>query len=95
MPFTGNVARFDRPPIHSSRPNISTRPAANGASSFASGLKGYETYSESVTNEKENSSDPFNHYNLLNKRDKGKANSGLDSRIPFPPGFTLRENSTC
>ncbi|GJU87855.1 hypothetical protein Tco_1295401 [Tanacetum coccineum] len=33
-------ARFDRPPIHSSRPNISTRPAANGASSFASILKG-------------------------------------------------------
>ncbi|GJS44955.1 RNA-directed DNA polymerase, eukaryota [Tanacetum coccineum] len=30
-----NVARFDRPPIHSSRPNISTRPAANGDSSFA------------------------------------------------------------
>ncbi|GJS16692.1 RNA-directed DNA polymerase, eukaryota [Tanacetum coccineum] len=40
-------------------------------------------------NEKENSSDPFNLYNLLNKRDKGEANSGLDSSIPFPPGFTL------
>ncbi|GKF46779.1 hypothetical protein Tco_0136581 [Tanacetum coccineum] len=39
-------------------------------------------------NEKENSSDPFNLYNLLNKRDKGEANSGLDSSIPFPPGFT-------
>ncbi|GJX93893.1 hypothetical protein Tco_0348479 [Tanacetum coccineum] len=35
-----NVARFDRSPIHSSRPNISTRPAANGASSFALVLKG-------------------------------------------------------
>ncbi|GJW69782.1 hypothetical protein Tco_0126699 [Tanacetum coccineum] len=39
-------------------------------------------------NEKENSSDPFNLYNLLNKRDKDEANSGLDSSIPFPPGFT-------
>ncbi|GJV52222.1 RNA-directed DNA polymerase, eukaryota [Tanacetum coccineum] len=40
MHLHANVARFDRPPIHSSRPNISTRPAANGASSFASVLKG-------------------------------------------------------
>ncbi|GJY60823.1 RNA-directed DNA polymerase, eukaryota, nucleotide-binding alpha-beta plait domain protein [Tanacetum coccineum] len=39
MHLHANVARFDRPPIHSSRPNISTRPAANGASSFASGLR--------------------------------------------------------
>ncbi|GJV80313.1 hypothetical protein Tco_1516183, partial [Tanacetum coccineum] len=31
MHLHANVARFDRPPIHSSRPNISTRPAANGA----------------------------------------------------------------
>ncbi|GJT70259.1 RNA-directed DNA polymerase, eukaryota [Tanacetum coccineum] len=41
-----------------------------------------------IPNEKENSSDPFNLYNLLNKCDKGEANSGLDSSIPFPPGFT-------
>ncbi|GKA37436.1 hypothetical protein Tco_0724001 [Tanacetum coccineum] len=40
MHLHANIARFDRPPIHSSRPNISTRPAANGASSFASVLKG-------------------------------------------------------
>ncbi|GJT43760.1 hypothetical protein Tco_0952475 [Tanacetum coccineum] len=44
-------------------------------------------------NEKENSSDPFNLYNLLNKRDKGEANSGLDSSIPFPPGFTPERDS--
>ncbi|GJX14397.1 RNA-directed DNA polymerase, eukaryota [Tanacetum coccineum] len=207
MHLHANVARFDRPPIHSSRPNISTRPAANGASSFASVLKGnpntfnhiasspamvlddecvverdldnfvmgtklednilekfkiivrgkifvirakelfvwsptfndnkeVDDYSEDDSvngaeeingdiskqmnlddetdiegvsdtvfddkadslghehtqnlspNEKENSSDPFNLYNLLNKRDKGEANSGLDSSIPFPPGFT-------
>ncbi|GJV88665.1 RNA-directed DNA polymerase, eukaryota [Tanacetum coccineum] len=25
---------------------------------------------------------------FINKRDKGEANSGLDSSIPFPPGFT-------
>ncbi|GJX93157.1 RNA-directed DNA polymerase, eukaryota [Tanacetum coccineum] len=48
MHLHANVARFDRPPIHSSRPNISTRPAANGASSFASVLKGNpnKNYSE-------------------------------------------------
>ncbi|GJS91413.1 RNA-directed DNA polymerase, eukaryota, nucleotide-binding alpha-beta plait domain protein [Tanacetum coccineum] len=40
MHLHANIARFDRPPIHSSRPNISTRHAANGASSFASVLKG-------------------------------------------------------
>ncbi|GJT05586.1 RNA-directed DNA polymerase, eukaryota [Tanacetum coccineum] len=97
MHLHANVARFDRPPIHSSRPNISTRPAANGASSFASVLKVFDDKADSLghehtqnlsPNEKENSSDPFNLYNLLNKRDKGEANSGLDSSIPFPPGFT-------
>ncbi|GJT81249.1 ribonuclease H-like domain-containing protein [Tanacetum coccineum] len=123
-------AWFDRPPIHSSWPNISTRPAGNGASSFASVLKGNpnnfnhidrslamrsfiddggfpawrlayfgwpseadlwalsELNQNLSPNEKVNSSDPFNLYNLLNKRDKGEANSGLDSSIPFPPGFT-------
>ncbi|GJX90595.1 RNA-directed DNA polymerase, eukaryota, nucleotide-binding alpha-beta plait domain protein [Tanacetum coccineum] len=40
MHLHANVARFDLPLIHSSRPNISTRPAANGASSFALVLKG-------------------------------------------------------
>ncbi|GJS35391.1 RNA-directed DNA polymerase, eukaryota [Tanacetum coccineum] len=40
MHLHANVARFDRPPIQSSRPNISTRPAANGVSSFTSVLKG-------------------------------------------------------
>ncbi|GJQ99757.1 RNA-directed DNA polymerase, eukaryota [Tanacetum coccineum] len=175
MHLHANVARFDRPPIHSSRPNISTRPAANGASSFASVLKGnpnimfnhiarilpglvmnvwgerdliiltklednilekfkiivrgkifvirakelfvwsltlndnkeVDDYSEDDSvngaeeinghlvadglgrrNWIEYSSDPFNLYNLLNKRDKGETNSGLDSSIPFPPGFT-------
>ncbi|GJX49861.1 RNA-directed DNA polymerase, eukaryota, nucleotide-binding alpha-beta plait domain protein [Tanacetum coccineum] len=40
MHLHANITRFDRPPIHSSWPNISTRLAANGASSFASVLKG-------------------------------------------------------
>nr|GEV26056.1 RNA-directed DNA polymerase, eukaryota [Tanacetum cinerariifolium] len=38
--------------------------------------------------DKELSSDPFNLYDLLNKQDKGKTNSGLGSSIPFPPRFT-------
>ncbi|GJV54358.1 hypothetical protein Tco_0714502 [Tanacetum coccineum] len=37
--------------------------------------------------EKENSSDPFNLYNLLNKRTKARQIL-VDSSIPFPPGFT-------
>ncbi|GKG51900.1 hypothetical protein Tco_0544538, partial [Tanacetum coccineum] len=45
---------------------------------------GHEHTQNLSPNEKENSSDPFNLYNLLNKRDKGEANSGLDSSIPFP-----------
>ncbi|GKB36686.1 RNA-directed DNA polymerase, eukaryota [Tanacetum coccineum] len=49
---------------------------------------GHEHTQNLSPNEKENSSDPFNLYNLLNKRDKGEANSGLDSSILFPPGFT-------
>ncbi|GJT58235.1 RNA-directed DNA polymerase, eukaryota [Tanacetum coccineum] len=49
---------------------------------------GHEQAQNLSSNEKEISSDPFNLYDLLNKRGKGEANSGLDSSIPFPPGFT-------
>ncbi|GKF81897.1 hypothetical protein Tco_0243553 [Tanacetum coccineum] len=49
---------------------------------------GHEHTQNLSPNEKENSSDPFNLYNLLNKRDKGEANSSLDSSIHFPPRFT-------
>nr|GEW69919.1 RNA-directed DNA polymerase, eukaryota [Tanacetum cinerariifolium] len=41
-----------------------------------------------LPNEKEIFCDPFNLYNLINKRDKGEENTGLDSSLPFPPGFT-------
>ncbi|GJW56453.1 RNA-directed DNA polymerase, eukaryota [Tanacetum coccineum] len=47
-----------------------------------------ELNQNSLPNEKEISSDPFNLYNLINKRDKGEENTGLDSSLPFPPGFT-------
>ncbi|GJS42784.1 heat shock protein 83, partial [Tanacetum coccineum] len=47
-----------------------------------------ELNQNSLINEKEISSDPFNLYNLINKRDKGEENTGLDSSLPFPPGFT-------
>nr|GEW94766.1 RNA-directed DNA polymerase, eukaryota [Tanacetum cinerariifolium] len=49
---------------------------------------GHEHNQNLLPKEKENSSDPFNLYNLLNKHDKGETNSGLDPSIPFPPGFT-------
>ncbi|GJW88887.1 RNA-directed DNA polymerase, eukaryota [Tanacetum coccineum] len=42
---------------------------------------GHEHTQNLSPNEKENSCDPFNLYNLLNKRDKGEANSGLDSSL--------------
>ncbi|GKF80765.1 hypothetical protein Tco_0239367, partial [Tanacetum coccineum] len=42
---------------------------------------GHEHTQNLSPNEKENSSDPFNLYNLLNKRDKDEANSGLDSSM--------------
>ncbi|GJT90513.1 RNA-directed DNA polymerase, eukaryota [Tanacetum coccineum] len=57
---------------------------------------GHEHTQNLSPNEKENSSDPFNLYNLLNKRDKGEANSGLDwtDKYSFPTWiFTWRENS--
>nr|GEW25036.1 RNA-directed DNA polymerase, eukaryota [Tanacetum cinerariifolium] len=38
--------------------------------------------------EKEISNDPFNIYDLLNKRNKEVDKTGTDSSIPFPPGFT-------
>ncbi|GJU31030.1 RNA-directed DNA polymerase, eukaryota [Tanacetum coccineum] len=41
-----------------------------------------------TSNDKETSPDPFNIYNLLKKRDDGVVNSGADTSIPFPPGFT-------
>nr|GEZ08412.1 RNA-directed DNA polymerase, eukaryota, reverse transcriptase zinc-binding domain protein [Tanacetum cinerariifolium] len=47
-----------------------------------------DTEGNPLPKEKENSSDPFNLYNLLNKHDKGESNFGLDPSIPFPPGFT-------
>ncbi|GKC77117.1 RNA-directed DNA polymerase, eukaryota [Tanacetum coccineum] len=37
---------------------------------------------------KEISSDPFNLFNLINKWDKGEENTGLDSSLSFPSGFT-------
>ncbi|GKG47641.1 hypothetical protein Tco_0507126, partial [Tanacetum coccineum] len=46
-----------------------------------------ELNQNSLLNEKEISSDPFNLYNLINKRDKGEENTGLDSSLHFPPGF--------
>ncbi|GKA13192.1 hypothetical protein Tco_0692838 [Tanacetum coccineum] len=41
---------------------------------------------------KENSTDPFNIYDLLNKRNKEADTTGTDSSIPFPPGFTPEKN---
>ncbi|GKD52948.1 RNA-directed DNA polymerase, eukaryota [Tanacetum coccineum] len=39
-------------------------------------------------NDKETSNDPFGFYDLLKKRNKGVDNSGLETSIPYPPGFT-------
>ncbi|GJU51624.1 hypothetical protein Tco_1221179 [Tanacetum coccineum] len=100
----------DRPPIHSSRPNISTRPDANEASSFASVLKGNPNkfnhivsfpamvlddecvverdLDNFVMGEVKDFSSINNLRVLLSNEGFQQANSGLDSSIPFPPGFT-------
>ncbi|GJY39632.1 hypothetical protein Tco_0425996 [Tanacetum coccineum] len=44
-------------------------------------------------NAKEGSTDPFNIYELLNKRDKDVGKFGTDTSIPYPPGFTPVKNS--
>nr|GEV78470.1 RNA-directed DNA polymerase, eukaryota [Tanacetum cinerariifolium] len=49
---------------------------------------GHELKQNSLRNEKETSSDPFNLYSLINKRVKGETTSGLDPDLRFPPGFT-------
>nr|GEX03912.1 RNA-directed DNA polymerase, eukaryota [Tanacetum cinerariifolium] len=45
-------------------------------------------------NVKENSSNPFNLINLINKQDKGEANSELESSLRFPLGFTHADQGT-
>ncbi|GJZ29352.1 RNA-directed DNA polymerase, eukaryota [Tanacetum coccineum] len=40
------------------------------------------------TNFDKPSLDPFNIYDLLTKKEVREVNSGMDSSIPFPPGFT-------
>nr|GEZ00866.1 RNA-directed DNA polymerase, eukaryota [Tanacetum cinerariifolium] len=47
---------------------------------------------EQSPNEKEGSEDPFNIYELLNKQNKEVGNSGMESSIPYPPGFTPDNN---
>nr|GEZ03109.1 RNA-directed DNA polymerase, eukaryota [Tanacetum cinerariifolium] len=41
---------------------------------------------------KEGSTDPFNIYELLNKRDKDVGKSGTETSVPYPPGFTPPKN---
>ncbi|GJT70617.1 RNA-directed DNA polymerase, eukaryota [Tanacetum coccineum] len=47
---------------------------------------------DQTLNDKEVSKDPFNIYDLLNRHKKEVGNSGMESSIPYPPGFTP-ENS--
>ncbi|GKA56581.1 RNA-directed DNA polymerase, eukaryota [Tanacetum coccineum] len=43
---------------------------------------------DQTLNDKEASKDPFNIYDLLNRHKKEVGNSGMESSIPYPPGFT-------
>ncbi|GJZ47629.1 hypothetical protein Tco_0601461 [Tanacetum coccineum] len=43
---------------------------------------------DQTLNDKEVSKDPFNIYDLLNRHKKEVGNSGMESSIPYPPGFT-------
>nr|GEZ93999.1 RNA-directed DNA polymerase, eukaryota [Tanacetum cinerariifolium] len=44
-------------------------------------------------NEKDNSNDPFNIYDLLKKHDKDEVNSGLDMKFSYPPRFTPEKDN--
>nr|GEX87790.1 hypothetical protein [Tanacetum cinerariifolium] len=43
---------------------------------------------DQTLNDKEVSKDPFNIYDVLNRNNKEVGNSGMESSIPYPPGFT-------
>nr|GEZ27960.1 nucleotide-binding alpha-beta plait domain-containing protein [Tanacetum cinerariifolium] len=43
---------------------------------------------DQILNDKEVSKDLFNIYDLLNRHNKEVGNSGTESSIPYPPGFT-------
>ncbi|PWA74172.1 hypothetical protein CTI12_AA252840 [Artemisia annua] len=49
---------------------------------------GYENDKGQPSNAQEVSNNPFNIYDLLNKHNKDAGNSGTDTSIPYPPGFT-------
>ncbi|GKA01507.1 hypothetical protein Tco_0674172 [Tanacetum coccineum] len=59
----------------------------------------FEVYDKSVNdkeqprNDKEFSSDPFNIYNLLNKKNLDVNKSGSDFSLSHPPGFTLEKDN--
>ncbi|GJV94416.1 RNA-directed DNA polymerase, eukaryota [Tanacetum coccineum] len=55
--------------------------------------QGSENESVQSSNAKEVSNDPFNIYDLLNKRNKEVGNSGKDTSIPYPPGFTPEKST--
>nr|GEV59732.1 RNA-directed DNA polymerase, eukaryota [Tanacetum cinerariifolium] len=55
--------------------------------------QGSENESVQLSNAKEVSNDPFNIYDLLNKRNKEFKNSGKDTSISYPPGFTPEKST--
>nr|GEX51792.1 RNA-directed DNA polymerase, eukaryota [Tanacetum cinerariifolium] len=46
---------------------------------------------DQTLNDKEVSKDPFNIYDSLNRHTKEVGNSGMESSIPYPPGFTPKK----
>nr|GFA68273.1 RNA-directed DNA polymerase, eukaryota [Tanacetum cinerariifolium] len=48
---------------------------------------------DQTLNYKEVSKDPFKIYDLLNRHNKEVGNSGIESSIPYPPGFTPRKEN--
>ncbi|GJU74350.1 RNA-directed DNA polymerase, eukaryota [Tanacetum coccineum] len=67
---------------------VSNDDSVNGEEEKNDDMSMKENLEDESDIEGEISSDPFNLYNLINKWDKGEENTGLDSSLPFPPGFT-------
>ncbi|GKC80563.1 hypothetical protein Tco_1131337 [Tanacetum coccineum] len=93
------VKSVSRPSANGASSFVSVRKGVNDAEfvSDDDSVNGEEekmTVTPELSKQKEISSDPFNLYNLINKRDKGEENTGLDSSLPFPPSFTPADQPT-
>ncbi|GJR90357.1 hypothetical protein Tco_0214368 [Tanacetum coccineum] len=80
------ICLFDQLHLDSSDRILLWIDTVHGVAGIAGG-KGFEQQ-HGESNNKEVSSDPFNIYNLLDKRTKEVRTTNTSTSIPYPPGFT-------